>query len=156
MSEDAPTDAKAALDQSDLVIVGKIVEVRPGRRFYGVDPDDPNGVGTEDVTLVLAPERVIKGDEPGPVEFGWPAFATKDGQRVARLEVSHVLIDEPSEALAVWFLKDYGQPFGLVPISLGTAMMSVNGKGIISGQRSEGFDRYAGLTVDELIDEANG
>lgn len=67
-------------DESDLVVVGEVVEVESiGRLNVGQDPDAP-----EYVAVTIRPSETLRGTSGGDVVLVWAAFEVgPDGERVA-------------------------------------------------------------------------
>ncbi len=151
--EDAPQGVAAAFAESDYVVVARIADVVDGHRFYGETEEDPDTLIYEDVLLELDVTETLKGEPPSPLRLRWPAFANAAADsdaREAQLVVGGIPFDALDDSAAVFFIKEYDEPFGTSPIALSAAVLQVDGENRVVGA-STALGEHDGQPLAEVL-----
>lgn len=157
--EDGPGSLQEAWTASDWVVVGELVGLIDGVRFYGGEntAENPGGGGWyEDVGLRVRVDEQLKGSPPSVLTVNWPGYMADEADSSTRtdtLEVGGVVLDghDIGESL-VLFLKDSGPPWGLRTVSMAAGVMDVEDGERVGDQTSYGLDEHRGEPLDELAE----
>lgn len=151
---DGPADLETALAESDLVVVGTVMQETPGARFYGGDSaEDPIVRWDEDVIYTVDIEDVVRGTLDGD-ELGvrWHAYVGTDDQVGHRTHVVEENGNLPPRVggTYVFFLTDFGDPWGLRQSSPNAGVIALRDGVIIKDGTSNGLDELAGTPISDL------
>jgi len=143
------THVAGAWAASDHVVLATIGDVVDGARFYGGDD-------AEDVELQLDVVEYLKGAGAGQLDIRWPTSQTREASSASGtgvLEIAGVRRDLAREGRYVFFLTDYGEPWGLTSVSLGASLIEVGSDLTIQGQVSTVFEEHRGQPLADVLPE---